>query len=122
MEARSVQVWLVGDQSSAGKMALAVSVAAVVGPPPVARTVPSGRSVSVWYVRGYFIAAVACQVGEDCVMSNREAMVDEFRVAVSGSTEVPVFRNFPVRYMTELPPSTAAPPTAVHFCVVRYST
>src|SRR5438105_3892291 len=114
MVASNDQVSVTGDHSSAVRTALAVSVAAVVGPPPLASTVPSGSTVSEWNVRAKLIDATWRQVGagDDTVMSITYAVALELRMARSGSTDVPVLRNFPGRYMTELPPSTAGPPTA----------
>src|SRR6185369_11368040 len=54
MAASVLQVSVAGDHSSAASTALLTPSASVVGPPPVASTVPSGSSVSVWKVRAKF--------------------------------------------------------------------
>ena len=64
-----VQVSVVGDHSSAGRIAADVLVAAVVGPPPVTSTDPSGSMVALWYARLLAIDATCRQVGVACVMS-----------------------------------------------------
>src|SRR4029077_17945919 len=85
-------------------------------------TVPSGRRVAFWYVRGKDIDCTGTHVGDVCVISSVWAVDREFRTARSGSTLVPNFKNLLGRYITELPPSTAGPPTEVHVNVLRSST
>src|SRR3954463_562588 len=116
-----VNVSVEGDHSSAVRMALPVSVAAVLGPPPVTRTFPSGSEVSVWEARAKVRPGTCRQVGDGCVRSSTYAVATDVRRVRSGSTEVPLLRNFQGWYMSELPPSTAGPPTAVQECRVASS-
>jgi hypothetical protein len=51
-EATTVQVSVVGSQISAGSTAFVKSVPSDAVEPPLASTVPSGRSVRLWKARG----------------------------------------------------------------------
>src|SRR5262249_9232735 len=117
-----VHVSVTGDQSSAWLTAPLTPTASVVTPPPVARTVPSGKIVRVWKVRGKTMAAVARHAGEGLVMSRTNVVGSEANTGMSGSVEVPVFTTLPGRYIAELPPSTATGSTTDQVCVARSST
>src|SRR3989442_12423807 len=103
-------------------MAPLASIALVVTPPPTISAEPSGRRVSVPYVRWNVIGVMACQSGDGCVMSMMYAVAAEGTVGMSGSVDVPAFSTLPGRYITALPPSTAAGSTTVHGWLWRSST
>ena len=73
----------------------------------------------LWKVRAKCIDATWRHAGDGCVVSSTYAVGNDCRTAVSGSTDVPVFRILPDWYMAALPPSTAAPPMGVHVRVPR---
>src|SRR4051812_44855807 len=104
MLASVVQVSVAGDQSSGASTALSTASASVVGPPPVARTVPSGSSVSVWNVRAKFIGAVCRHLGVDWVISSTNVVAVDGITGWSGSTDRPDFMILLGAYITELPP------------------
>src|ERR1043165_4624975 len=111
-----------GDHSSAASTALSTPSASVLGPPPVASTLPSGSSVSVWKVRAKFMGAVERHVGAGWFISSTNVVAVEGITGWSGSTERPDFMILPGAYITELPPSTAFGSTTDQVCVEMSST
>src|SRR5262249_22217940 len=105
-EFRVVKVSVAGDQISGFSTALGRSSATPVVSPPVTSTLPSGSIDIVWYARGKFMLETVRHAGEACVISRTYAAADTVGFGLSGSSEVPDFRTFPGRYITELPPSS----------------
>ena len=108
-----------GSHISVGNRPVVSSTPSVVRWPPVLSTLPSGRTVSVWNDRRYFIGAASCQAGDDAVMSIFAARLVVVRPGNSGSDQVPDLRILPGRYMTALMPSIGLMPTSVHWPVAR---
>ena len=97
------------------------STPSVVVCPPVASTLPSGSTVSVWYERRYFMRETSRQAGLAAVMSIAAARSVASRSGNSGSDHVPDLRILPGRYMTALWPSIGLLPTTDHSRVWRSS-
>src|SRR5262245_53844365 len=122
MLATIVHVCVSGDQISAGSTAMSTPTASVVVPPPVTSTSPSGRTVSVWYVRANAMGGVCCQRCDGPVISLTYVVATEGATGSSGWYERPALRILPGRYIAALPPSTGSGSTTVHVCVATSRT
>src|SRR5690349_17537315 len=80
-------------------------VPSLVVPPPTTRTVPSGSMTLFMCARAKAMDEVCTQWGEGTVVSRTKVVLTELP-ATSESMALPVFMNFPGRYMTPLLPST----------------
>src|SRR3982074_3236610 len=120
--ARTDHVSLSGDHTSGSRPAPNASPTLELRDPPIASTVPSGRTVRLCSVRGNPIEAAGCQVGDGNVMSRTYAVATEGTPSRSGSRPSPVLMIFPGAYIAALPPSRMAGSTVLQVWVARLST